>query len=173
MTPPSEARAMTHAEFVHLRVHSAYSLSEGAIKIDELIGLCTGQSMPAVAITDTGNLFGALEFALAAAKEGVQPIIGCQIAVTRDDPDETFNGNGSARANGFRRLTDALVLLVQSDAGYRNLLELVSRSYLDSVSGSATLFCSARENSASRARAILVAMSDSISNTFVTSNSRS
>ena len=128
---------MTHADFVHLRVHSAYSLSEGAIKIDELIGLCTKQSMPAVAITDTGNLFGALEFALAAAKQGVQPIVGCQIAVTREDPDETFNGNGSARANGLRELTDVLVLLVRSDAGYRNLLELVSRSYLNSDGGAA------------------------------------
>ncbi len=130
---------MTHADFVHLRVHSAYSLSEGAIKIDELVGLCTGQSMPAVAITDTGNLFGALEFALAAAKSGVQPIIGCQIAVTREDPDESFNGNGSARASGFRQLTDALVLLTQTDAGYRNLLKLVSRSYLDSDGGAASV----------------------------------
>jgi len=130
---------MTHADFVHLRVHSAYSLSEGAIKIDELIRLCDDHSMPAVAITDTGNLFGALEFALAAAKQGVQPIIGCQIAVIREDPDETFNGNGSARANGLRDLTDVLVLLAQSDAGYRNLLKLVSHSYLNSDGGAASV----------------------------------
>src|SRR5438128_345548 len=56
---------MPHADFVHLRVHSAYSLSEGAIKLKELIELCRRQLMPAVAVTDTGNLFGALEFALA------------------------------------------------------------------------------------------------------------
>ena len=67
---------MPHAEFVHLRVHSAYSLSEGAIKVKDLIKLCKKEKMPAVAVTDTGNLFGALEFAQAAADEGVQPIIG-------------------------------------------------------------------------------------------------
>ena len=54
---------MAHADFIHLRVHSAYSLSAGAIKIKQLVGLCTQHKMPAVAITDTGNLFGALEFA--------------------------------------------------------------------------------------------------------------
>ncbi len=126
---------MTHADFVHLRVHSAYSLSEGAIKVGALVGLCGGEAMPAVAITDTGNLFGALEFALAAGKAGVQPIIGCQIAVTREDPDDAFNGIGAGRNNASLRQTDALVLLAQSEAGYRNLLELVSRSYLDSEGG--------------------------------------
>ncbi len=104
---------MTHADFVHLRVHSAYSLSEGAIKIPGLVELCREHAMPAVAITDTGNMFGALEFALAAAKAGVQPIIGCQIAVTREDAGEAFGGNGAG--NGLRRLTDALVLLAQSE----------------------------------------------------------
>ena len=58
---------MPIADFVHLRVHSAYSLSEGAIKIKELVKLCQKKEMPAVAVTDTGNLFGALEFSLAAA----------------------------------------------------------------------------------------------------------
>lgn len=55
---------MSHAEFVHLRVHLAYSLSEGALKIPELIGLCQRENMPAVAVTDSGNLFGPMEFAL-------------------------------------------------------------------------------------------------------------
>ena len=53
---------MSQATFVHLRVHTAYSLSEGAITVDELVGLCESHSMPAIAITDTANLFGALEF---------------------------------------------------------------------------------------------------------------
>ena len=74
---------MSHAGFVHLRVHSAYSLSEGAIRIKELTGLCKDAKMPAVAVTDTNNLFGALEFSLAAADAGVQPIIGCQLALER------------------------------------------------------------------------------------------
>ena len=60
---------MTHADFVHLRVHSAYSLSEGAIKLDKLVGLAAEQQMPAVAMTDTNNLFGALQFAQAAMKK--------------------------------------------------------------------------------------------------------
>ena len=67
------------AEFVHLRVHSAYSLAEGAVRIPELVKLCQEHNMPAVAVTDSANLFGALEFALAAAKGGVQPIVGCQL----------------------------------------------------------------------------------------------
>ena len=67
---------MPLADFIHLRVHSAYSLSAGAIKTKELVQLCRGEAMPAVAITDSGNLFGALEFATACAEAGVQPIIG-------------------------------------------------------------------------------------------------
>ena len=76
---------MPHADFVHLRVHSAYSLLEGALKIPDIVALSRGDRMPAVAITDSGNLFGALEFASACAKAGLQPIIGCQLAVTRED----------------------------------------------------------------------------------------
>ncbi|OYV35175.1 MAG: hypothetical protein B7Z83_07600 [Thiomonas sp. 20-64-5] len=82
--------------FIHLRVHSGYSLAEGAIKVVEdkakdgyqpvrkdLIKLCLKHNMPAVALTDKGNLFGALEFSTAATDAGVQPIIGCQLAVLR------------------------------------------------------------------------------------------
>ena len=69
---------MTDSGFIHLRVHTAYSLSEGAIKLPKLIQLATEHKMPAVAVTDTNNLFGALEFSLAAAKAGIQPIIGGQ-----------------------------------------------------------------------------------------------
>ncbi len=112
---------MAHADFVHLRVHTAYSLSEGAIKIEELVKLCRRERMPAVAITDSGNLFGALEFALAAAAAGVQPIIGCQLAIRRD----VDGGGPAARAS-----RDHLVVLVQDEVGYRNLLSLVSRAYL-------------------------------------------
>ena len=74
---------MPLADFVHLRTHSAYSLSSGAIKIKELVRLCRAEAMPAVAITDSGNLFGALEFATACAEAGVQPIIGIEIALAR------------------------------------------------------------------------------------------
>lgn len=75
---------MPHADFVHLRVHSAYSLSEGAIKADKLAGLAAfSDNMPAVAITDTSNMFGTLEFTQYCTKSGVQPIIGCQLGSAR------------------------------------------------------------------------------------------
>ncbi len=118
---------MAHADFVHLRVHSAYSLSEGAIPVKTLVNLCIDKKMPAAAITDTNNLFGALEFAGAAAKAGVQPIIGCQLSITR----EGTGGQDSAQAGGMgHQESDPLVLLAQNDAGYRNLLKLISLAYL-------------------------------------------
>src|SRR5205085_6122337 len=101
---------MPLADFVHLRVHSAYSLAAGAIKIKELVALCRGEVMPAVAITDTGNLFGALEFATACAEAGVQPIIGCEIALA---PSEEGRPAGPGRQGDL----DRIVLLVQDEAG--------------------------------------------------------
>jgi DNA polymerase-3 subunit alpha len=112
---------MPHADFVHLRVHSAYSLSEGAIRLGELAKLCGRQGMPAVGVADTNNLFGALEFSLAAREAGVQPIVGCQIAVAAG---EGRGGGGAAVA------PDQLVLLVQNEAGYLNLLALTSKAFL-------------------------------------------
>src|SRR5665213_651334 len=117
---------MPLADFIHLRVHTAYSLSAGAIKIKELVGLCKANRMPAVAITDSGNLFGALEFATACAEAGVQPIIGCELALT------TREAGDGPRAP---REPERIVVLVQSEIGYRNLLALVSRSFLDSEAG--------------------------------------
>ena len=121
---------MQLADFVHLRVHTAYSLSAGAIRIKELAGLCKAERMPAVAITDTGNLFGALEFATTCSAAGIQPIIGCDIAVERGNPE------GGSRLGRALSEPDRVVLLVQDEAGYRNLLRLVSQSYLASESPS-------------------------------------
>ena len=67
--------------FVHLRVHSAFSLLEGALPLKSLVALATADRMPAIGIADTGNLFGALEFSEKMVEAGIQPIIGCQIAV--------------------------------------------------------------------------------------------
>ena len=100
------------AEFVHLRVHSAYSLAEGAIKVELIPQLCQQFNQPAIAITDTNNLFGALEIAMLCAKSGVQPIIGCEITVQ------------------FGETVGALVLLVASSTGYNHLLDIVSYLYL-------------------------------------------
>jgi len=115
---------MPLADFVHLRVHTAYSLSAGAIPTKELVAMCKAERMPAVAVTDTGNLFGALEVATTCAASGIQPIIGCEIALEHNGASE-----GSRPERGFCE-PDRIVLLVQNEAGYRNLLKLVSRSYL-------------------------------------------
>jgi DNA polymerase-3 subunit alpha len=133
---------MPLADFVHLRVHTAYSLSAGAITIKQLVGLCGAERMPAVAITDTGNLFGALEFATTCSAAGVQPIIGCEIALERANGD---SGNRLGRPAE----PDRIVLLVQNETGYRNLIDLVSRSYLagDASSEPAIRRCNLARNS--------------------------
>jgi DNA polymerase-3 subunit alpha len=115
------------AGFVHLRTHSAYSLLEGALHIKALAGLCAEHAMPAVALTDTGNLFGALEFSEAMAEKGIQPIVGTALAVDfGDDP------NAHARQkSGSRRDRPSIVLLAQDETGYGNLMRLSSRSFLD------------------------------------------
>jgi DNA polymerase-3 subunit alpha len=124
------APVATATPFVHLRVHSAYSMAEGAIKIGKLVDLCKGMGMPAVALTDTRNLFGALEFSQACAKGGVQPVIGCQLSVRRDDL-VAGPTSGSARVPE----PDALVVLVQNETGYGNLLKLVSKAFLETPTG--------------------------------------
>lgn len=106
--------------FIHLRVHTAYSLLEGAIQIKKLIGLAQHYRMPAVAMTDTGNLFGAFEFSLAAKEAGIQPIIGSQIQIT--SPDR-------------RDQTDTLILFAQNQKGYENLLKIVSHTYVKGNEG--------------------------------------
>ena len=115
---------MPLADFIHLRVHTAYSLSAGAIPVKQLVAMCQAARMPAVAVTDTGNLFGALEVATTCSAAGIQPIIGCEIALERIGAPE-----GSRPERGFAE-PDRIVLLVQNEPGYRNLLGLVSRSYL-------------------------------------------
>ena len=118
------------AEFVHLRVHSAYSLAEGAMRIPDMVSICKQQKMPAIAITDTSNLFGALEFSLEAAKEGVQPIIGCQVSINNKGVETKSESliNKLSKQN-ISTSPSQLVLLVQNEIGYRNLLHLVSYSY--------------------------------------------
>jgi len=71
----------TGPRFIHLRVHSEYSLLEGAVPIGRLAGLCRDHRMPAVALTDTNNMFGALEFSVTLSEAGIQPIVGCQISL--------------------------------------------------------------------------------------------
>ncbi len=120
---------MAHADFVHLRVHTAYSLSEGAIRIKDLVALCQEWRMPAVAMTDSGNLFGALEFTAAAAAGGVQPIVGCQVPIGAGAREPPHGGSQSE--------PESIILLVQDEAGYGDLLTLISQAYLDGDAGDA------------------------------------
>lgn len=108
--------------FVHLRVRSAYSLLEGAIKAEKIGGLAAAAQMPAVALTDRANLFGALEFSVCNKDVGVQPIIGCALPVT---------GIGGGQTERWAKIP-TIVLLVQSEQGYLNLSELSSYCYLTS-----------------------------------------
>jgi DNA polymerase-3 subunit alpha len=122
---------MSVSSFIHLKVHSAYSLAEGAIRIGKLIDFCVAQNMPAVALTDTMNLFGAMEFSLAAVKAGVQPIIGAKLIV---------GSPLQVKADKYRQESpadfDELVVLAATAEGYRNLVKLISRAYLGRSSGS-------------------------------------
>ncbi len=108
--------------FAHLHLHTQYSLLDGANRLDELMDAASAAKMPAVAITDHGNLFGAIEFYNAARKRGVKPIIGIEAYVAK--------GSHTDR-NPARSGRNHLVLLAQNEAGYRNLLKLTSRSFLE------------------------------------------
>jgi DNA polymerase-3 subunit alpha len=124
---------MPSSKFIHLHTHSAYSLAEGAITTKDLVKLCVAGRMPAVAVTDTNNLFGAMEFATEAARAGVQPILGAQISL------------GSA---GHQ-----LVVLVQNEKGYRNLSKVLSDTYMNS--GDVGQFSVSRETLFSHAEGLI------------------
>jgi len=107
--------------FVHLHCHTDYSLLDGACEIGQLMDLVVQQKMPAVAMTDHGNLFGAVEFYNKAKEKGVQPVIGCEVYVSQQ---------GLATRSENDRYNH-LVLLCETQEGYRNLLKLVSTSFLE------------------------------------------
>src|SRR5579863_4076912 len=110
--------------FVHLHVHSAYSLLKGSIKISRLGELAKGDRQPALALTDTDNMFGALEFSDKMASYGIQPIIGCELAVDFGDQDP--NARNAAAGTAPR-----IVLLAARERGYRSLMRLNSRAFLE------------------------------------------
>ena len=109
--------------FVHLRVHSAYSLLEGALPLKKILAKAVADGQPAIAVTDTNNLFVALEFAQKAVGEGLQPIIGCQVSIDMEDQAD------DRRSNQMTKLP-AIVLLASTADGYERLVDLVSRAYL-------------------------------------------
>ena len=111
---------MSKNEFVHLHLHSQYSLLDGAIKFDDLFEEVKKQGMPAVALTDHGNLFGAYDFYKKAKENNVKPIIGCEVYISKDHTNKTPEDNK----------THHLTVLAMNMEGYQNLCSLVTKGHL-------------------------------------------
>ena len=127
---------MGQPEFVHLHVHTDFSLLDGACETGELLDEASRQKMPAVAITDHGNLFAAANFFYEASKRDVKPIIGCEVYVakgSRHERGEKTPSNGADRgeSEGGSRASNHLVLLCENLEGYHNLIKLVSSGFLE------------------------------------------
>ncbi len=115
---------MTHSDFVHLHLHTQYSLLDGACRIKELVSQAVSFKMPAVAITDHGNMFGLVEFYEACVKSGIKPILGCEVYVA---PKSRFD----KADNGVYESSNHFILLARDEEGYHNLKKLVSAAYLE------------------------------------------
>ncbi|MBM3248682.1 MAG: DNA polymerase III subunit alpha [Candidatus Omnitrophica bacterium] len=115
---------ISHADFVHLHVHTQYSLLDGACRIDELLKLANHFKYPALAITDHGNMFGAIEFYTEALNTGIKPIIGVETYIApRSRFEKSYKTNQESAGH--------LVLLAKDEDGYKNLMKLVSIGYLE------------------------------------------
>lgn len=114
-----------HSDYVPLHLHTEYSLLDGAIRIKELVEQAVAYKMPAVAITDHGNLFGAVEFYRNTTRAGIKPIIGCEVYVA---PGSRFE---KKPAQDIEEASFHLILLAKDNAGYRNLVSLVTRAYTE------------------------------------------
>jgi DNA polymerase-3 subunit alpha len=117
---------MEHSRFVHLHCHTEYSLLDGANKIDKLFERIKSLKQPAVAMTDHGNMFGAVEFYRQAMSHGIKPIIGCEIYVA---PGSRFEKKGVDK--GPKEYNNHLILLAMNHEGYRNLCKLVSLGFME------------------------------------------
>jgi DNA polymerase-3 subunit alpha len=130
LTPRESLRyplAMTSApRFIHLRTHTQYSLLEGAMRVKKLAGHCKAAQMPAVAVTDTNNMFAGLEFSETVSAAGIQPIIGCQLDYEYARPERVGDRVVAPRP---------LVLLAQSEVGYEHLMKLSSAAFLEAGEG--------------------------------------
>ncbi len=128
-TPISQPK-LAGAGFVHLKVHSAYSLLEGALPIARLAKLCQGLGYPAVALTDTNNLFGILEFSDKLSSAGIQPIAGVSLAIDFEEKKPERMGVPAQGADALARRDGMIALYAMSERGYANLMKLVSRAHL-------------------------------------------
>jgi DNA polymerase-3 subunit alpha len=116
---------MAHADFVHLHLHTQYSLLDGACQLEKLVAKAKEYRMPALAMTDHGNLFGAIDFYALAIKEGIKPIVGCEVYVAPSSRFERTPQDG--QYEGANHLT----LLARDMTGYKNLIKLVTAGYLE------------------------------------------
>ncbi|HXX02901.1 MAG TPA: DNA polymerase III subunit alpha [Xanthobacteraceae bacterium] len=123
--PAASAAIPASPGYVHLHVHSSYSLLEGALTIARLAELAKKDRQPALALTDTDNMFGALEFSEKMAGAGIQPIVGCALGVDFGDQDN--------RSAGLGQNLSRIVLLARREHGYRSLMRLCSRAYLETA----------------------------------------
>ena len=124
--------------FVHLHVHTSYSLLDGAARIDQLIETASALGQKAIAITDHGVMFGIVEFYKAAVAGGIKPILGCEVYVAENSRfDRKSTGGGAYSAEVKPRTTKAgslsnhLVLLAEDQTGYANLTKLVTAAHLE------------------------------------------
>ena len=115
---------MTGPGFIHLHVHSAYSLLEGALPFGKLLELARADKQPALGIADTNNLFGALEFSEKTAGKGIQPLLGCELAI--DFGDDSDHGGERLRIG-----KGGVVLIAASEEGFGNLSRLVPGRAVD------------------------------------------
>ncbi|MGA1871310.1 MAG: DNA polymerase III subunit alpha [bacterium] len=115
---------MNNNNFIHLHVHTSYSLLDGACRISQLLDLTQQYKMGSVAITDHGNMFGAVEFYNTALQKGIHPIIGCEVYVA---PGSRFDKH----SHGIRESNFHLLLLAENNTGFHNLLKLVSAGYME------------------------------------------
>ena len=114
---------MRHANFVHLHVHTEYSLLDGACRISELVAQAKKYKMPALAITDHGVMYGVIQFYKEAIRQGVKPIIGCEMYVAHQSRFD--------KSSQRKETPHHLILLVKNNEGYKNLIKLVTLSYLE------------------------------------------
>ena len=121
--------------FIHLHIHSAYSLLEGALQLGKLLELAKADKQPAIGIADTNNLFGALEFSEKAAGKGIQPLLGCELVLDWGEDDRAHE----RQAERGRFGKGGVVLMATDQGGFANLTRLVSRAYLEGENGKACL----------------------------------
>ncbi|GJM00290.1 MAG: DNA-directed DNA polymerase [Methyloligella sp.] len=120
-------------KFIHLRVHSAYSLLEGALPVERLVNYAVDENMPALGLTDTNNLFGALEFSEKCVGKGVQPLIGCTLDIKMPSLEGEAKKSVFEKAQETHKTDGEIALIAQNEQGYQNLMALTSIAFLDTA----------------------------------------